>query len=302
MTVYRKVEYRRATEAAKRPVAAFNILKPDGSGFRAFDTARKALTLAGMVRGAAKLAARRSGWADSKTASFILGHAEPGGDLKQAPSANRFAYIPLPSVEGRGDASALRIGGVRRVLLTAFSGACTGEFAWARRNLSGQELFPEGSSEAAALLALIPESDAMVRRYVRPAVEWATATPVVLPGFDDPAHLRRRLEKESDPSQQKGLLERLDRRIDGLLRKAIVQAGFFGELARYAELEWRSSGFWAGVELADRYGVPDHLKRFPRYHVRLRWRDSEGREVAVPGPLCLGGGRFYGLGLFASVM
>jgi CRISPR-associated protein Csb2 len=293
VTAYRKCEYRRATEPTRRPISAFNILKPDGSAFRAFDAIRKGLTVAGMIRGAAKQAAARSGWPESKIASFILGHPA---------SAERFAYIPIPSIEVRGDVSALRIGAVRRVLLTSFSGAFTEEFAWARRNLSGQELFAEGAAEPVAMLALIPANDAMVQRYVRPAAEWATVTPVVLPGFDDPAHLRRRLEKKCESSEQKSLLERLAGRIDGLLRKAIVQAGFSEELARHAELEWRKCGFLAGVEMADSYGVPDHLRRFPRYHVRIRWLDGAGAPVAVPGPVCIGGGRFYGIGLFAGVM
>lgn len=290
VTVYRKVEYRRATEPAARPIACFNLLRPDGSGYRAFDAARKALTVAAMMRHVTRDAAGASGWPEAKADAFILGH--PASDV-------RFAYLPLPSVEMRS-AGSRRVGAVRRVMLTSFAGSCLEEFAWARRNLSGRELFAEGAAEASAMLATTPESDPMVQRYVRRAVEWASVTPVVLPGFDDPAHLRRRFEKERRPQNQEALLERLERRIDGLLRKAIVQAGFPQELARWAELEWRKTGFWAGVEMADRYGVPAYLKRFPRYHVRIRWRDRSGEEVAVPGPVCLGGGRFYGAGLFAG--
>lgn len=91
----------------------------------------------------------------------------------------------------------------------------------------------------------------------------------------------------------------IPRRIEGLLRKAITQAGFSQELADHAELEWRNVGFWPGADLADRYGVPDHLKRFPRFHVRVHWRNAHERPAQVAGPICLGGGRFYGLGLFA---
>jgi CRISPR-associated protein Csb2 len=291
LTAYRKVEYRRATDPARRPIAAFSLLKPDGSGFRSFDAACKALTVTAMMRRAASDAA--TGWKFGKehADAFILGH--PARE-------ERFAFLPLPSVEVRGEAGLRRIGAVRRLLLTSFAGSCTGEFDWARRNLPGRELFPEGSLEPAALLSLLPESDPMVQQYVRAASEWATVTPVVLPGFDDPSHWRRRLGERVDAAEQRSLLERLDRRIEGLLRKAIVQAGFSEELAKNADLEWRKTGFSAGVELAERYGVPAHLKRFPRYHVRLRWRDREGRPVKVPGPVCLGGGRFYGAGLFVG--
>jgi CRISPR-associated protein Csb2 len=96
------------------------------------------------------------------------------------------------------------------------------------------------------------------------------------------------------------LLDKLYSRIEALLRKAIMQAGFSQELADHANLEWRKVGFWAGAELADRYGVPQHLKCFPRFHVRIQWRDAQNKLVSIPGPICFGGGRFYGLGLFAS--
>jgi CRISPR-associated protein Csb2 len=124
---------------------------------------------------------------------------------------------------------------------------------------------------------------------------------VVLPGYDDPSHYRRRLKKGTSLEEQKHILNRLDHRIDGLLRKAITQAGFSTVLANHVMLEWRKIGFWPGTDLADRYGVPDHLKRFPRLHVKLHWRNAEKKFVQVPGPMCFGGGRYYGLGLFARV-
>jgi CRISPR-associated protein Csb2 len=60
-------------------------------------------------------------------------------------------------------------------------------------------------------------------------------------------------------------------------------------------------GFLPGTEPAGRYGVPDHLRRLPRLHVKVRWRDAEGQPVRVPGPICFGGGRFYGIGLFVAL-
>jgi CRISPR-associated protein Csb2 len=153
-----------------------------------------------------------------------------------------------------------------------------------------------------AVLAPIrtPDGDKVLPIYTRSASSWATVTPVVLPGFDDPAHYRRRLKRGLNAEEQRQLLGRLDSRIEALLRKAISQAGFPQLLADYAELDWRKVGFWPGVDHADRYGVPDHLRRFPRYHVRIHWRDVRGEPVAVPGPVCIGGGRFFGLGLFAA--
>lgn len=309
LSVYRTIEYRRATDPPRREVAVFALLKPDVSGFQAFDTARRALTVAGMMRCAAKLAAERSvgTWTNEKINAFILGHGAGNGDPKQAREhvpvgPQRFAYLPLPSIEGRGDGKARVVGSVRRVMLYCFAEGCEDEIAWARRMLSTQDLICETTKQSVALLSLIPGNEKVVRCYTQAASAWATVTPVALPGYDDPNHLRRRMKDgKLSPEQQRRALEQLSDRVDGLLRKAIVHAGFSQELANHTELEWHKVGFWPGTDLADRYGVPDHLKRFPRFHVKLRWRDELGKPVQVCGPICLGGGRFYGLGLFAAL-
>jgi CRISPR-associated protein Csb2 len=300
-SAYKRVEYRRATDPSQRPIAAFALLKPDASGFRPFDPAREGLTLSGMLRHAVACAARRAGWDESKINTFTLGHGEPKNGHHIPVGPHRFAYLPLPSLEGRGKGNARAVGSIRRVILTAFADGCEDKIAWARRALSGRDLVDEDRGRSVALLSHLPSNEKIVRCYVQPADTWATVTPVVLPGYDDPAHYRKRLKRGTTAEEQKRLLERLSERIDALLRKAIVQAGFSQELAAHAELEWRKSGFWPGTDLADRYGVPDHLKRFSRWHVRLRWRDSQKRPITVPGPLYLGGGRYYGIGLFAAI-
>ncbi len=300
-SAYNRIEYRRATDPPQRPFVAFSLLKPDASGFQPFDPVRKGLTLTGMVRHAVACAARRGGWDESKINAFILGHGGPKNGYHLPVGPHRFSYLPLPSLEGRGEGKSRVVGSIRRVLLTAFADSCEEEVGWARRALSGQDLVDEDCGRSIALLSILPSKEKIVRCYTQSADTWATVTPVVLPGYDDPAHYRRRLKKGTTVEEQKRLLERLNNRVDTLLRKAIVQAGLSHELAMYAELEWRKSGFWPGTDLADRYGVPDHLKRFSRWHVKLRWRDAQGKPIAVPGPLCLGGGRYYGLGLFASM-
>jgi CRISPR-associated protein Csb2 len=126
-------------------------------------------------------------------------------------------------------------------------------------------------------------------------------TPIVLPGYDDPKHYRRRFAKTIPAAEQSALLDRLDERIDGLLRKSLVHAGLSEDLVRTAALEWNPNGFLPGVARADRYGVPDHLRRFPRLHVHLTWRTSDGTNLPLQGPFCFGAGRFYGLGLLVSL-
>jgi CRISPR-associated protein Csb2 len=307
-SAFQNVGYRRPTEPLQHHYAAFSILKLDASDFRAFNTARKALTVAGMVRCVAKLAASRSNgtWTEGRINAFILGHGGGCGNPKQSAAhlpvgPKRFAYLPLPSIQWRGQGKSPVIGSVRRVVVCCFAEGCDAEITWARRIMSGQQLVDEDKQEAVALLSLIPTSDNVVRCYTQTASDWATVTPVVLPGYDDPEHLRRRAQNgKLSTDQQRKALDRLSKRIDGLLRKAVTQAGFSQELADHAEIDWQKVGFWPGTELADRYGVPDHLKRFPRFHVRIQWRDADGKPVEVPGPVCFGGGRFYGIGLFAA--
>lgn len=272
-------DYRRDTDPPVRPYAAFALVKPDASNFRMFNSVRDLRRVVGMMRDATRRAATQAGWDEGRIGSFVLGHGEPAGYAKHIPvGEKRFSFLPIPSIEGRGKAAARVVGGVRRVLVMSFRADCDQEMKWAGRALSGTELLDEKNGEPMAILSLIPASDQVLCSYVREAVNWASVTPVVLPGFDD-----RSVSKT-----------------EALLRKAIRQAGYSDALAKHAELDWRKVGFWKGAELTTRYRLPDYLQNFPRYHVRISWRDIQGLPIAIAGPLCLGGGRFCGFGLFAA--
>jgi CRISPR-associated protein Csb2 len=296
-TAYRVIHYRPATEPVQAPSAAFSLLTVDGATFRAFDSARSGLTVAAMTRHLTRRAAERAGWSVERVNRVVLGHASEGG---AGLPEERFLYMPLPSLQPRGERVAV-VGQVRRVMVTGGTALMHSDIAWVRRALSGQDLTPEGGGDATAMLAALPASDPVVARYTRSASVWASVTPVTLPGHDDPRQLRGRLRGVQTTDEQHRVLELLDRRVDRLLRKAVVQAGVSQELASHAELDWSATGYWPGVEHVSRYGVPDHLARFPRLHVRIAWRNAAGRPVDVPGPVCLGGGRFYGLGLMAPL-
>ena len=301
LSAYTTIAYRREIEQPTRPVAAFSLLKLDASGFCSFDTHRRALSVAGMLRSVARLASENAGWTEESINAFVLGHGEPkGGARHVAVGPQRFAYLPLPSIEARSTGKARVVGSVRRAMLAVFADESQAVIDWARRALPGQELVDKDSKQPVALLSLLPANDAVLGRYIQPATTWSSVTPVVLPGYDDPAHFRRRLKLGTSADEQKRLLGQLDDRIDGLLRKAIRQAGYAQGLADHAGLEWRKVGFWPGSDPADSHGVPDHLRKFARYHVRIVWRDTQDRPIDVRGPVCLGAGRFYGVGLFAA--
>jgi CRISPR-associated protein Csb2 len=310
LALFDAVGYRRSNDSPQPDFAAFSLLRNDASGFRIFDTARGGITVAAMLRHAASSPeiVGALGWPSEKVAGFVLGHGEPCGESHQPVNGPRLAFIPLPSIEHRGKERAEVIGSIRRSLIVVVTGRAHDDLKRLARLLSGAELTMEGQTGAAALLSQLPRSDNMVRRYTEAAPTWATVTPMILPGYDDPRKLRRKLSADLVPENQhpgelsrSELAAKLDRRIDYLIRKAILQAGYSAELAEFAEIDWNAVGFCPGVDHAANYRVPDKLRRFRRLHVRLTWRNSLGERKALTGPICLGGGRFVGLGLFAPV-
>jgi CRISPR-associated protein Csb2 len=280
LSAYRVVGYRRATDPAPRPYAAFELKKPireladlraGQSEFRPFDTTRWAATVAGMVRHAVDVAARQAGKPREWINTFVHGHTPDGSDRATGDAADRrFAYLPLPSLERRGPRGE-HVGMIRRVLVVGPPGGDR-DIAWARQALSGQELYAYGEDDPIAMLSFVPNSDRNVRPYTEPAAVWSTVTPVVLPGHDD-----------GDPAKA-----------ERLLVKALEQSGLPAELVgKLEELQWRAVGFRAGADLAGRYQLPESSVKRPRYHVRVRFPTS------VRGPLAIGAGRYRGLGLFA---
>jgi len=254
----------------EKPVVAFQILAPDASKVMSFSVGRGVRDVAAWVRNATANVC--DGWPFGEVAGFVHGHnpSDSTKPLKGAHADARFSYLPLPSIERRGERGE-HVGRIRRVLVTAPPG-CAGQVEWVRRRLTGHELVREDQpGEAVGLLTLLPASDWVLRQYTEQSDVWSTVTPVLLPGYDD-----RDLVKA-----------------EGLLREALGHAGLPPEVVGEAELELRRFGFRRGVEPAREYVPPDNLKKFPAYHVRMQF----SRPVA--GPLAIGAGRYRGFGLFA---
>ena len=296
--------YRRAVDIDRPPYAVFALRKPDDSGYAAFGPARRGLHLSGMLRHAAS---RRDfavslGWDDERIASFVLGHGESHGQRMHQPiSDTRLVFVPLPSIEWRGVAMRHSAGAIRRVLVTVNGRIDSAEFSRIIRNFEGRELVDEKTGEVVAFLSRQKNCDGAISDYFQPASVWTTVTPVILPGYDDPGKLRRRLSSNNLTSSEKtNIVLKLETRIEALLRKALRQAEYPDELIRWADIQWRGSGFLPGVDMALNYAVPNQHRRYRRLHVRIDWRSPEGEPVEMTGPLCIGGGRFTGLGLFAS--
>ncbi len=292
------VGYSRVGAAQPAATARFLLMNTTTDQFRAFDTPGKGMVVAGQLRHAVTVAATRAGWGDDVVRALVLGHGEARGAKHEPVDGNRFVFMPVPSIEGRGEGK-WRIGPIRRAMVTTLTPDTT-ELEWLQRALSGQELIDEGTHQSSAIVTSAPYDDPTFRRYLAPSTSWATVTPVVLPGHDDPGGLRKRLKATRNAAEQAALRAKLDHRLDVLLRTALKHAGFSEELTACAEISARATGFLAGTELASRYAVPAHLMKVPRFHVRIDWCDADGRPVEVPGPICIGRGRFSGLGLLVG--
>jgi CRISPR-associated protein Csb2 len=285
LSTFAVTRYARQDQPRLADVAAFTLMSAESGNFRAFDAARRGMVVAGMLRHAVRTAAERAGWDEARVLTTVLGHG-------QHPHP-RVLLVPVPSIEPRGH-GAEAVGAVRRVMV--FSTDEQGhDTAWAARALAGMDLIDERTGEVQAVLAATSLDDRVLKRYVSESARWASVTPMLLPGHDDPGGLRERLRKAKGGDEQRSLIERIQKRRDGLVRKALRQAGFGDDLAFSAEIETRQTGFVAGVERASRFAVPSHLADAPRLHARITW------PVKVAGPVCIGRGRFSGVGLFAAV-
>lgn len=302
---FKMTTYCRASEIALPPYAVFAVRKPNDSGFAAFSSTKRALHLSGMMRHTASQPdfAALLGWNEDKVASFVMGHGEARGEgVHQPVSSARLVFIPLPSIEWRGETKGLCVGAIRRVLVTVRGWIANEEFNNIVRHLESRNLVDEKTGENVAFLRCQSRENGAIKKYFSRSSEWVSVTPVILPGYDDPGKLRSRLNTDSLTSREKAnIIIKLETRIETLLRKALRQAGYPEDIVQHADLQWRGTGFVQGTDFATAYAVPDQHRRYRRLHVRVSWRNAQGEPLPLPGPHCFGGGRFTGLGLFAPV-
>ncbi|KKK75681.1 hypothetical protein LCGC14_2871280, partial [marine sediment metagenome] len=263
--------YRRADEIRSLPYALFELRNDDGSFFRY--PQRQLVHIAGMVRHLAIEAMKLSppeDVDDDWVKTYVAGHARPGSNEHR-----QFSYLPLPSIGHTHTDPA-----VRRVMITAPVGDDQLLQHLAIR-LAGRQLKPTRRTKLEQPPTLVRIlKDKVARFYTQPASNWASVTPVILPGHDDhkPAKTRR------------------------LIEKALAQSG----IDQPCEFEWSAFSRFPKMLSAHRhdrqkrpagYIRPDHLLTQTAVHLQLRFSDS----LEVPGPLVIGSGRHCGLGLMAGI-
>jgi CRISPR-associated protein Csb2 len=178
---------------------------------------------------------------------------------------HRLSYVPLPSI-GHEHSD----GRIRRVLLVAPPDDRRIESI--APLMEGLQLVAPGKPPSR--LVALDRNDPVLARYVRVSRTWASVTPVILHGHDA---RRGRVDPE---------------RTRALLLEALEQAGIGRAVATFS---YGRTSWWPGTGPSRNIRVPEHLAPWPRYHLRVELR------TGVKGPLLIGIGRHYGIGLLAAV-
>lgn len=260
--------YEPASALPTRPFAAFALRDPHEASTLASFSQHRSICVAAMLRHAAWEAAgndlgewRNKEWAEE----FVAGHGPRKSNGRYVDESwARFSYLPLPSLTPIG------VGDIRRVIIAEPFGGDGRSKSWAQRRLAGVELVDHTTRKCVAVLEPITTGDSVLHRYIRqarPARDWTTVTPVILPGYDDAKPAKR----------------------ERLLMECLRHAGYQPEAIE--SIESRSSPWFPRVPLGFRR--PSYLEKLPAVHVRLQFRES------VTGPVSLGAGRHCGLGVFA---
>ena len=108
------------------------------------------------------------------------------------------------------------------------------------------------------------KEDKVLRQYTATAETWMSVTPVILPAYGDPAEA---------------------------LFRAMEHVGI--KPGAVEDVWYQNMPFWSGSSPSWSYKVANYM-HYPRYHVRVRFREP------VTGPLVMGRGRHYGLGVMAA--
>jgi CRISPR-associated protein Csb2 len=258
--LHRIVGYRPSNDMPRTALYTLRLGQPGDEESFRRFRAEDAVVVAGMLRHAAMGLA--------KGCSPSLGDFAAGYGTEAAPG-QRMSWVPLPSV-GHAHADGL----IRRALwmARAVDAERLGDLV-ASVPTDGVPLVDEATGQCVAVAGPVdPSDEPVLRHYLAPATDWVSVTPVVLPGDYGGGDLRVMTK---------------------LLHKAIRESGIDPGLVRGAEFS--KSGFIRQAARLSEVKLKDwNAKNLILYHVRLRFRS------AIRGPVILGRGRHFGLGLFCA--
>ena len=181
-------------------------------------------------------------------------------------NSSHFYFLPIPSV-GHPHAD----GFIRRVMI-CWDPMSIGDVKEndLREVLQDEMLISEEGRKEALLRY---SRSKFFKRFVDLGLDWESVSPVVLHGYD---------YRHGKFSYRKCQL---------LILQAFKKAGYSPEFVE--EIFFQKGPFVPGTLHVVRYFVPRHLRNSPMYHVRIRFKKP------VRGPVVVGRGRFYGLGLLS---
>ncbi len=202
---------------------------------------------------------------------YILGHGNDGHQ-------RHMSFVPVPSIGGpHAD------GGVRRVMLVEpadTDGSISELLQWKLApSVLHRLLESNGRPRRTAPVCSLAEgsrNDPVFSRYLPrdPQRVWHSVTPVVLHGHNS---LRGKFSLH---------------KTEELLYQAFDKSGYARTLIE--KMQFQPAPLWPGTEGALAMRVPEHLRKWPRYHIAVSFREP------VVGPVLVGIGRHYGIGLFAA--
>jgi CRISPR-associated protein Csb2 len=258
--LHRTLAYRPSEAMPRTAVFAMRLGKPGQEKSFSRFRAEDAVVVAGMLRHASMRVAKST---SPHLDDFAAGYGT------ESDAGCRMSWIPLPSV-GHAHSDGL----IRRALWIsrANDAEALGALA-AAVPAEGLPLVDEDTGECIATAAPVdPSDEPMLAHYLAPATDWVSVTPVVLPGDYGGGNLRVMTK---------------------LLHKAVREAGIDPGLV--AEVEFSKSGFTRHAASLRELRLKDwKAKNLILYHVNLRFRSP------IRGPIILGRGRHFGLGLFCA--
>jgi CRISPR-associated protein Csb2 len=261
-TRFSEVRYRKTMDWQRRRHIVFQVVPGETPGGPLrWD---QGMILAGQLRHHVAQALR----AEEIDTSFVASYAE--GHDESTASAPRLSYVPLPSIGFiHSD------GAIRRVMIVEPPESPDREVLdLLAVKLPGSQLEPKPGTPGADLEEVIDRSK-VLPHYLRRASLWRSVTPVILHGHN----------------MQRGQISMS--KTDRLLRQAFSESGFPEEIIE--SIAFQTAPWWGGCGAASRFQVPLHLQRWPRLHVQVAFRQP------IDGPVHVGIGRHYGIGLFAGV-
>ena len=269
-TGYGQHPYRRVG-AATPPVAMFLLRQIDDAGGWFSVPWVFSMRVAAWMRHAVAEAMGAERYTEQEVNEYVLGH---GGDGHR----RHMSFVPIPSIGGpHAD------GAVRRAMLVEpadADGSISELLQWKLAPSVLHRLLESNGgprrTAPACFLSQAQKGDTVFQRCMPTQKQelWHSVTPVILHGHNS---LRGKFSL---------------RKTEELLYQAFENSGYPRQ--SLTEIRFQPAPLWHGTESAMAIRVPEHLRQWPRYHVVARFR------APVPGPVLVGIGRHYGIGLFAA--